>query len=131
MFPLENEAAKLAGQTVNLNSYAKSVPVSKTPFELTIRLGVNLPFNQKTAVRVKPDISLKDLLETICKEANLDPSRYDLVLNSKTIQASAQQKFSSFNTNEVTLAPKNYEKTYSRLSEYIFFKLTLTCLSFR
>lgn len=120
LFPLENEVPKLGGQTVNLNSYAKSLSTSKTPFELTIRVGINLPFNQKTAVRVKPDINLNDLLETICKEANLEPNRYDLVINSKIVQASAQQKFNLFNTNEVTLTSKSYENTYNRLSEYIF-----------
>lgn len=117
MFPTETETVKPIGHIVNLSSYAKSVAQSKTPFELTIRVGVNLPFNQKTAVRVKPDISLGDLFATICKEAGLDPYRYDLVINSTIVQASMQQKLNSFDTNEVTLVLKNYDKSHNRLSE--------------
>ncbi|RNA09408.1 msx2-interacting -like isoform X1 [Brachionus plicatilis] len=116
LFPLDTEVPKSVGHIVNLNSHGKSLPLSKTPFELTIRVGVNLPFNQKTAVRVKPDISLYELLEIVCKEASLDPSRYDLVINSKICQASLQQKLNSFDTNEVTLVLKSYDKSQNRLN---------------
>lgn len=87
-----------------------------TPFELTNRVEVNLPFNQKTAVRVKLDITLDELLTAICKEAaNLDRSRYDLVINGARPN-SMQDILSTYNTKEVTLVLKHSETGYVKNS---------------
>jgi hypothetical protein len=85
---------------------------SHQPFELTNRVEVNLPFNQKTAVRVKLDISLDELLTLICKEANnLERTRYELVINGAR-PSSMQDSFSTYNTKEVTLVLKHSETAY-------------------
>jgi hypothetical protein len=81
------------------------------PFELTIRIEVNLPFNQKTIVRVRPDIKLEDLFQTICKEANLDKNRYDLLVLNNCIRSTAfDDPLSAYDTKEVTLALKSFTK---------------------
>jgi hypothetical protein len=92
------------------------------PFELTIRIEVNLPFNQKTIVRVRPDIKLEDLFHTICKEANLDKNRYDLlVLNNRICSAAFEDSLSAYDTKEVTLALKSFTKhTESKLISFCF-----------
>lgn len=86
----------------------------QAPFELTTRVQANLPFNQKTAVRVKTDILLDDLFDLICKEAALDRSRYDLVIipdqndsqnGQKTVRM--QDSLANYSTREVTLVLKN------------------------
>ena len=65
---------------------------------------VNLPFNQKTAVRVKPEIILEDLLAAACKEANLDKYKYELVVPSVQQAAYTMQDcLSKFDTKEVNL----------------------------
>ncbi|CAF0844999.1 unnamed protein product [Brachionus calyciflorus] len=111
-------STRLLNQFLTVNTFNnKSSTLSKTPFELTIRVSVNLPFNQKTAVRVKPDIFLGDLFECICKEAGLDQNRYDLVINSQIIQTTLHQEtLDLFKTNEVSLVLKNYERSRLNLS---------------
>lgn len=88
---------------------------SSTPFELTNRVQVNLPFNQKTAVRVRLDISLDDLLAAICKEAALERARYDLVINGSRPN-SMLDSLSTYNTKEVTLVLKHSETAYVKNS---------------
>ena len=88
---------------------------SSTPFELTNRVQVNLPFNQKTAVRVRLDISLDDLLSAICKEAALERARYDLVINGSRPN-SMLDSLSTYNTKEVTLVLKHSETAYVKNS---------------
>lgn len=85
------------------------------PFEITSRIEVNLPYNQKTAVRVKLDITLEELLNYICKEtANFDKSRYDLIINGQRPE-SMLDAIASYNTKEVTLLLKNLENNSSYL----------------
>jgi hypothetical protein len=83
-----------------------TVTATKHPFELTICVQVNLPFNQKTIVRVKPDIKLNDLFDLICAEAKLERIKYNfLILNKNNLNM--DETFDSFNTKEVCLVLKN------------------------
>jgi hypothetical protein len=69
---------------------------------------VNLPFNQKTTVRARPEIKLNDLFEMICREANLERKKYDLaVLNE--ISLPMESIFASYNTKEVSLILKSQQ----------------------
>ena len=75
-----------------------------TPFELTIRVEVNLPFNQKTTVRVRPDIELNDLFEVICREASLQKEKYLLTLpNYELDEIDMNNSLSFYDTKEVNL----------------------------
>ncbi len=75
-----------------------------TPFELTIRVEVNLPFNQKTTVRVRPDIELNDLFEVICREGSLQREKYLLTLPNYDLDEIDMNKTLSFyDTKEVNL----------------------------
>ena len=85
-----------------------------TPFEFRTRVEVSLPFNQKTVVRVRPDISLDELFNVVCKEACLDRDRYELVItnhnpNASRTKLSTKDAFSSYNTKEITLVIKSSE----------------------
>lgn len=115
-----NLNSSICSNSNNYSNYHVSSPFgnhnhhnnSHQPFELTNRVEVNLPFNQKTAVRVKLDISLDELLTLICKEANnLERTRYELVINGAR-PSSMQDSFSTYNTKEVTLVLKHSETTY-------------------
>ncbi len=86
-------------------TYLNNQPLN-TPFELTNRIEVNLPFNQKTVVRVKPDILLVDLFNLVCKEACLDKEKYELVINDKSMVDLMQSSFAKYNTREITLVHK-------------------------
>jgi hypothetical protein len=94
-------------------------PNSK-PFELTTRVEVNLPFNQKTVVRINPHISLEELMNVICKEALLDKSKYSLIIqtttNDQIIDYNMKESFSIYKTNQVSLKlnNNNENKTLNR-----------------
>ncbi|XP_065222607.1 uncharacterized protein LOC135847116 isoform X2 [Planococcus citri] len=51
-------------------------PIPNTPFEQTFRLQVNLPRNQLYVSRVSYRTRLEDVLNEVCKEKNLDQSKY-------------------------------------------------------
>ena len=83
--------------------------VIQQPFEVTTRVEVNLPFNQKTAVRVKPEITIQDLFELICKEASLDNKKYELLISTKIgTNLCMNAPFYLYETKEVTLAFKTH-----------------------
>ena len=105
-------------------SYNKQQSSSQQPFELTIRVDVILPHNQRTVVRVKPDISLDDLLCVITQERSLDKNLYDLLLhensenkNNNNIQSekriisieSMRDSLQKYKTKEVTLVLKGFK----------------------
>ena len=46
--------------------------------QITHRLTVNLPRQQKMISRVSPKVTLADLFKMICSEKNLDPYKYEL-----------------------------------------------------
>jgi len=90
----------------NQTNLTTTLTATKHPFELTICVQVNLPFNQKTIVRVKPDIKLNDLFDLICAEAKLERIKYNfLILNKNNLNM--DETFDSFNTKEVCLVLKN------------------------
>ena len=105
-------------QEINNNNYVSTnrnqnnltttttVTATKHPFELTICVQVNLPFNQKTIVRVKPDIKLNDLFDLICAEAKLEKIKYNFLILNKN-NSNMDETFDSFNTKEVCLVLKN------------------------
>ncbi len=80
------------------------------PFELTVCVQVNLPFNQKTVVRVKREILLSDLFALICREANLDKEKYEFYIPNLQEPYTMQDSFASFDTKEVCLALKKHMK---------------------
>ncbi|GJQ69921.1 putative actin filament network formation [Trypoxylus dichotomus] len=61
----------------------KSIPASKNvssghqPFESTFRLKVHLPRNQLYVTRVSQNVYLEDIMNKVCKEKDLDPSKYE------------------------------------------------------
>lgn len=85
----------------------------KPLFEITIRVQVNLPHNQITAVRVKPNIKLNDLLKVICDENALDITKYKLNVNTCNSDVDNRDAnymnntLAYYNTNEVTLIYAN------------------------
>jgi len=83
------------------------------PFELTICVQVNLPFNQKTVVRVKREILLEDLFSLICREANLDKQKYEFYIPNLQESYTMQDSFACFDTKEVCLALKKHLKDTS------------------
>ena len=121
-----NNSILLVEKTATINK--NQLNSSQTPFELTIRVDVNLPFNQRTAVRIKPEISLNDLLTVICKEASLEKSRYDLLIfetgsengqDKRLAQICMNDSFDVYNTKEVTLTLKGNLSNYF-LSVFFF-----------
>ncbi|RLU24264.1 hypothetical protein DMN91_004475, partial [Ooceraea biroi] len=48
------------------------------PFETTFRLQVHLPRNQLYVSRVSPKMNLGEILDEVCREKNLDRSKYEL-----------------------------------------------------
>ena len=79
-----------------------------TPFELTICVQVNLPFNQKTAVRVKKEMSLSDLFVVICREANLHAENFELRVGGVE-PTSMEASLDQLNTKQVDLVLKKPE----------------------
>lgn len=104
--------------TLNRNNSGKNntngSSQQQQPFEFKTRIEVNLPFNQKTVVRVRPDISLSDLFVIICKEACLDRELYELrIFKNNDVKSGSSGKpesmsdsYSSYNAKEVTLILK-------------------------
>ena len=99
-------------ETIKVNSSALlqqlATKQQPQPFELTTCVQVNLPFNQKTIVRAKREIKLNDLFDLICKEANLEQNKYDLIISNCT-NLSMQDSFAMFNTKEVSLVLKKQQ----------------------
>ncbi|ELU04491.1 hypothetical protein CAPTEDRAFT_192230 [Capitella teleta] len=56
----------------------KPVVTSQRPFDVTHRVTVNLPRNQKHVLRVKPSLTLAQIFHQTCDEKNLDPYKYEL-----------------------------------------------------
>lgn len=87
-----------------------------------------MPFNQRTAVRVRLDISLDELLGVICKEAAvIDKSRYELVVNGARPN-SMLDPLSAYNTKEVTLVLKHSETGYVKNTSLSMLNSFKTCL---
>ncbi|KRT85833.1 hypothetical protein AMK59_2054, partial [Oryctes borbonicus] len=55
----------------------KNAPSGHQPFESTFRLKVHLPRNQLYVTRVSQNVYLEDIMKKVCKEKDLDPSKYE------------------------------------------------------
>jgi hypothetical protein len=116
-----NNTSNISTSNLAIHESSKATLPFEKPFELTIRVDVSLPFNQRTVVRVKPDISLEDLFSIICKDAALDKTHYDLLIldscgdndinddgseRKKRLHISMNDSFESYQTKQVTLCLK-------------------------
>nr|XP_033332648.1 uncharacterized protein LOC117224088 [Megalopta genalis] len=80
------------------------------PFETTFRLQVHLPRNQLYVSRVSPKMNLGEILDEVCREKNLDRSKYELRHPGK-MRSSINLHFLSFRSpikrrKKVKLLPK-------------------------
>jgi hypothetical protein len=108
-----NKSNTILSDRSSINKHQTS---SQQPFELTIRVDVILPHNQRTVVRVKPDISLEDLLSVITQERSLDKRQYELLLHENIENSNSEKRIipiesmkdslQKYRTKEVTLLPK-------------------------
>jgi len=108
-----NKSSTILSDRSSINKHQTS---SQQPFELTIRVDVILPHNQRTVVRVKPDISLDDLLSVITQERSLDKRQYELLLHENIENSNSEKRIiplesmkdslQKYRTKEVTLLPK-------------------------
>lgn len=92
------------------NSTIQSTTANVQPFELTVCIQVNLPFNQKTVVRVRREILLDDLFTLICREANLEKDKYEFYIPNMHEEYTMHESFANFDTKEVCLALKKHLK---------------------
>lgn len=90
--------------------------VPQKPFELTVCVQVNLPFNQKTIVRVKREILLEDLFSLICREQNLEKDKYEFYIPNLQEAYTMQESFANFDTKEVCLVLKKHLKQFTSAS---------------
>ncbi|XP_011880619.1 PREDICTED: uncharacterized protein LOC105569073 isoform X2 [Vollenhovia emeryi] len=77
------------------------------PFETTFRLQVHLPRNQLYVSRVSPKMNLGEILDEVCREKNLDKSKYELrhpVNLEETLDLSLSLQ--DYHLQEVTLYAK-------------------------
>ncbi|XP_071576620.1 uncharacterized protein [Temnothorax nylanderi] len=77
------------------------------PFETTFRLQVHLPRNQLYVSRVSPKMNLGEILDKVCREKNLDRSKYELrhpVNLEETLKLSLSLQ--DYHLQEVTLYAK-------------------------
>ncbi|XP_078044274.1 uncharacterized protein LOC144473851 isoform X2 [Augochlora pura] len=86
------------------------------PFETTFRLQVHLPRNQLYVSRVSPKMNLGDILDEVCREKNLDRSKYELrhPANLETLDLSLSLQ--DYHLQEVTLYAKQGRTLGSALS---------------
>ena len=95
----------------NNNSIINTNDPKKPSFEITIRVQVNLPHNQITALRVKPNVKLSDLIRIICDENLLDVTKFKLIVNSQNFDINENNYMNNtlakYDANEVTLVYVN------------------------
>ncbi|XP_077272746.1 uncharacterized protein LOC143903155 isoform X17 [Temnothorax americanus] len=87
------------------------------PFETTFRLQVHLPRNQLYVSRVSPKMNLGEILNKVCREKNLDRSKYELrhpVNLEETLELSLSLQ--DYHLQEVTLYAKQTRSLGSTLS---------------
>ncbi|CAF0962471.1 unnamed protein product [Didymodactylos carnosus] len=104
LLPKEREVSKDSKTTSKKNQ----------PFEITVRLQVNLPDQQKILLRVDPTLPLYELKEQICKQKHYsDTTKYTLRLPSKLQEPLLLGlSLAEYKTNELTLVHiKHDERT--------------------
>ncbi|XP_036148189.1 LOW QUALITY PROTEIN: uncharacterized protein LOC105832213 [Monomorium pharaonis] len=87
------------------------------PFETTFRLQVHLPRNQLYVSRVSPKMNLGEILDEVCREKNLDKSKYELrhpVNLEETLDLSLSLQ--DYHLQEVTLYAKQVRSMGPTLS---------------
>ncbi|CAF1257651.1 unnamed protein product [Rotaria magnacalcarata] len=89
-------------ESAHSNSSSK---IKTQPFEITVRLLVNLPDAQKILLRIDPTLSLQEIKEQICKQKKYTNSNeYTLRLPSKLDEpVSLGLSLAEYKTNELTL----------------------------
>jgi hypothetical protein len=93
---------------------------TNTPnFETINLIKINLPHNQKSAIRVSLDTVLSRLFELICAENGFNQTKYKLVIKNEKFlkQPDMNKPLSHYDTNEVYLLYAN-EDGSSDLSKY-------------
>jgi hypothetical protein len=106
--------------TQPIQQASQSSPVAQQPFELTVCVQVNLPFNQKTIVRVKREILLEDLFRLICREQNLDRDKYEFYIPNVQESYTMQESFANFDSKEVCLVLKKHLKQCTSTSGILY-----------
>ncbi|XP_015430559.1 PREDICTED: uncharacterized protein LOC107187073 isoform X2 [Dufourea novaeangliae] len=86
------------------------------PFETTFRLQVHLPRNQLYVSRVSPKMNLGDILDEVCREKNLDRSKYELRHPASLETLDLSLSLQDYNLQEVTLYAKQGRTLGSALS---------------
>ncbi|CAH1789118.1 unnamed protein product [Owenia fusiformis] len=76
----------------------------KKPFEVTNRLVVNLPRNQKMIMRISHASTLAEIFRRICEEKNLDPYKYELQHpKNRDEPLNMARPLAEYNINEITV----------------------------
>ncbi|XP_067205927.1 uro-adherence factor A isoform X7 [Linepithema humile] len=85
----------------------RKVKQANQPFETTFRLQVHLPRNQLYVSRVSPKMNLGEILDEVCREKNLDSSKYEL-RHPATLEETLDLSLSlqDYQLQEVTLYAK-------------------------
>ncbi|CAF2590601.1 unnamed protein product [Rotaria sp. Silwood2] len=96
-----------------------SNPLSKPkaqPFEITVRLLINLPDGQKILLRIDPTLPLYEIKEQICKQKKyVDSNRYTLRLPNKLEQPLLLGlSLAEYKTNELTLVHLRQDLQYNK-----------------
>ncbi|CAF1041993.1 unnamed protein product [Rotaria sordida] len=96
-----------------------SNPLSKPktqPFEITVRLQINLPDGQKILLRIDPTLPLYEIKEQICKQKKyIDSNRYTLRLPNKLDQPLLLgSSLAEYKTNELTLVRFKQDDQYNK-----------------
>ncbi|XP_076651972.1 uncharacterized protein LOC143358595 isoform X6 [Halictus rubicundus] len=86
------------------------------PFETTFRLQVHLPRNQLYVSRVSPKMNLGEILDEVCREKNLDRSKYELRHPANLDILNLSLSLQDYHLQEVTLYAKQGGTLGSALS---------------
>ncbi|CAF3389141.1 unnamed protein product [Rotaria socialis] len=93
--------------------YSPTKPKTQ-PFEITVRLQVNLPDGQKIILRIDPNLPLHEIKEQICKQKKyIDSNRYTLRIPTKPDQRLLLGlSLAEYKTNELTLVHLKNDPDY-------------------
>ncbi|CAF1138503.1 unnamed protein product [Rotaria sordida] len=121
-FKANQTVGQIGSSTISLqpkeSTHSNSSSKPKTqPFEITVRLQVNLPDAQKILLRIDPTLPLYDIKEQICKQKKyINSNQYTLRLPNKLDQPLLLGlSLAEYKTNELTLI---YNKQLEFEQEY-------------
>ncbi|CAF1315005.1 unnamed protein product [Adineta steineri] len=119
-FKANQTVGQIGSSTISLLPKEVSHPNSASkpkaqPFEITVRLQVNLPDAQKILLRVDPTLPLHEIKEQICKQKKyIDPSRYTLCLPNKLDKPLLLGlTLAEYKTNELTLVNLKHDLKFN------------------